>query len=73
MSELQEVCVIGLGEVGLPTALYIRKRKLKVWGFDINEMAVKKARAKGIKASTDFTRNSFSRYLRDLCFNRLKK
>ena len=43
------VCVIGLGEVGLPTAVYIKERGFEVWGLDISDIAIKKAKRKGIR------------------------
>jgi nucleotide sugar dehydrogenase len=46
--DLQKVCVIGLGEVGLPTALYIKEKGLEVCGFDISSRATERARAMGI-------------------------
>lgn len=32
---MEKVCVVGLGIVGMPTALYIRKRGFQVYGYDI--------------------------------------
>lgn len=46
-----KVCVIGLGQVGLPTAAYILEKGFQVWGFDINSFAVKKAKEKEIKST----------------------
>jgi len=51
-SDIEQVCVIGLGEVGLPTAAYISGRSVVVWGYDISEEAVAKARSHGIKATS---------------------
>jgi len=53
MVKLRRVCVAGLGQVGLPTAIYIKNRRFEVWGFDVNSNVVKYARAKGIKATTN--------------------
>jgi len=50
---VERVCVIGLGEVGLPTAVYIKEKGFEVWGCDINTLAVKKAERNGIKARSD--------------------
>jgi nucleotide sugar dehydrogenase len=50
----KNVCVAGLGQVGLPTAEYIKNKGLRVWGYDIAEEAVVKAKSKGIIATTDF-------------------
>ena len=46
---MEKVCVIGLGEVGLPTALYIKDKGFDVCGFDISSEASERARKKGIK------------------------
>lgn len=48
------ICVLGLGEIGLSTAKYIRNRDLKIFGYDINEDAVKKASQNGIDASSEW-------------------
>jgi len=45
-----KVCVAGLGHIGLPTALYVANRGLKVFGYDISEKAVAKAKSSGINA-----------------------
>lgn len=41
MLEIQKVCVIGLGYIGLPTAALIASRGMKVIGIDINPNIVK--------------------------------
>ncbi len=43
-----KICVIGLGQVGFPTAKYAQERNLEVWGYDINGSVVDKAKARGI-------------------------
>lgn len=35
-----EICVVGMGYIGLPTALHYAKNNLKVVGLDINEELV---------------------------------
>jgi nucleotide sugar dehydrogenase len=45
---LKKICVIGLGQIGLPTAKYISNREFEVWGYDISDSAVEKAKAQGI-------------------------
>ena len=45
---MDKVCVIGLGEVGLPTALYIKERGFEVCGFDISNSAADRAKRNGI-------------------------
>jgi len=47
-----KVCVIGLGQVGLPTALYIARHGFEVEGYDIRESAVNSAKGVGIEATT---------------------
>jgi len=44
------ICILGLGTIGLPTAEYIRDRGLKVFGYDINQEAVRRAKQQGILA-----------------------
>jgi len=39
-SELPEVCVVGLGYIGLPTATVFASHKIKVIGIDVNQKAV---------------------------------
>lgn len=53
--ESMKICVLGLGQVGLPTASYILNRGLEVWGYDIKENATGKAREHGIKATTNWS------------------
>lgn len=48
-----KVCVIGLGEVGLPTAKYVLDKGLDVWGYDINSEAVGRAKKAGIVRATN--------------------
>ena len=47
-----KVCVLGLGEVGLPTATYVLEKGVEVWGYDINPIAVKRAKEEEILSST---------------------
>lgn len=46
------VCVLGLGEIGLPTAKYIVEKGLNVQGYDISKIAVERAGNNGITATT---------------------
>jgi UDP-N-acetyl-D-mannosaminuronic acid dehydrogenase len=48
------VCVLGLGQIGLPTTKYIAEKGLDVQGYDISEAAVKRAKDNGIKATTEW-------------------
>jgi len=52
-NESSRVCVAGLGEVGFPTALYIKERGFEVWGYDISDVAVERAKKKGIRATNN--------------------
>ena len=49
-----KVGVLGLGVVGLPTALYIAEKNLHVVGYDISSHAVEKARENGLEACLDW-------------------
>ena len=40
--KLKTICVIGLGYIGLPTAVLFALKGFKVSGFDISESIVKK-------------------------------
>ena len=42
-----KVCVVGLGQVGLPVAQYAQAKGLEVWGIDINPATVENARKTG--------------------------
>jgi nucleotide sugar dehydrogenase len=48
------ICVLGLGEIGLSTAKYIRDKGLKVFGYDISEEAAKRANQQGIHAFSEW-------------------
>ncbi|MCJ7762116.1 NAD(P)-binding domain-containing protein [Candidatus Bathyarchaeota archaeon] len=41
------LCVIGLGQVGLPVAQYAHAKGLEVWGYDINPVTVENAGKSG--------------------------
>jgi len=47
-----KVCVLGLGQVGLPTAKYILEKGLEVWGYDINPITIERAKKEGILRAT---------------------
>jgi UDP-N-acetyl-D-mannosaminuronic acid dehydrogenase len=47
-----DVCVLGLGEVGLPTAKYVLEKGFDVWGYDISVEVVETAIREGVKNST---------------------
>ena len=48
-----KICVLGLGEVGLPTAKYILNRGFEVYGYDISPAAIKRAREEGVLKATN--------------------
>ncbi len=50
-----KICVAGLGQVGLPTAEYILSKGFVVHGYDLSEFATKRAEARGIKSTTDWS------------------
>jgi nucleotide sugar dehydrogenase len=47
-----KACVLGLGEVGLPTAKYVASKGIDVFGYDIKQEAIERAKTQGIKASS---------------------
>jgi nucleotide sugar dehydrogenase len=49
------ICIIGLGEVGFPTADYILKKNLNVSGYDISSKAVKNAKDNQVQSYLDFS------------------
>ena len=46
------MCVVGLGQVGLPVAQYVRAKGFEVWAYDINPVTVENARGMGILKAT---------------------
>ncbi|RLI32038.1 hypothetical protein DRO51_02680 [Candidatus Bathyarchaeota archaeon] len=50
MSEKQgTVCVVGLGTVGLPTAMYIKRKGFRVYGYDVLDVKVR-----GLKVTSNW-------------------
>lgn len=49
-----KVCIIGLGEVGLPTAKNFVELGFESWGYDLNESVVSKGTEKGVKATVNW-------------------
>jgi UDP-N-acetyl-D-mannosaminuronic acid dehydrogenase len=47
-----KVCVLGLGNIGLPVAQHISKKCKQTKGYDISPKAVSNAQTNGVKAST---------------------
>lgn len=52
---IERACVVGLGQVGLPTATYISNKGLIVCGYDINEQSIVKAKSLGIEATATWS------------------
>jgi nucleotide sugar dehydrogenase len=53
-NSIEKVCIIGLGEVGLPTARHFVDLGFETWGYDLKEDTVNSARKKGVKATTNW-------------------
>lgn len=70
-SSALKVVVAGLGQVGLPTAEYIKNRGLHVFGYDISEQAVLKARNRGIMATSSFQELPEDVYIDIICVSTL--
>lgn len=70
---LKKVCVIGLGEVGLPTALYIKDKGFEVWGYDISPNALRRAEERGIKVRENLHKIPLTDIYINRCINRFKR
>ncbi|MFB0522776.1 MAG: NAD(P)-binding domain-containing protein [Candidatus Bathyarchaeia archaeon] len=53
-----KICVVGLGEVGLPTARYMKESGFEVMGYDINATVIEKARETGLAATGSWSEAS---------------
>ena len=52
-SKFNKVVVIGLGQLGLPVAKYVKEKGFDAYGYDINEKAMTIAESKyGIKKAS---------------------
>jgi nucleotide sugar dehydrogenase len=50
-----KVCVLGIGKVGLPTVKHIIDRSLEVWAYDINPIAIERAKKEvNLRATTNW-------------------
>jgi UDP-N-acetyl-D-mannosaminuronic acid dehydrogenase len=47
-----KVCILGLGNVGLPSAKYSLARALDVYGYDVSGTAISRAFSEGIRATS---------------------
>jgi UDP-N-acetyl-D-mannosaminuronic acid dehydrogenase len=70
---MKKICVIGLGYVGLPTAILLSSKKMIVNGYDINKTIVKNINKKKIKfnerdlnrlCQSDVVKKNFTAYNR---------
>ncbi|GKS61823.1 hypothetical protein YTPLAS21_12810 [Candidatus Nitrosocosmicus sp.] len=53
---MQRILVIGLGQLGLPVAKYVKEHGFDTFGYDINQKAMQSAEANyGIKPATNFS------------------
>jgi nucleotide sugar dehydrogenase len=49
------VCVVGLGQIGLPVAQYVHANGFEVWGYDINPKTVESiGKENGLKLTSDW-------------------
>ena len=56
LGELDKVVVIGLGQLGLPVAKYVKEKGFDAYGYDINEKAMEVAQSNyGIKKASNFS------------------
>ena len=54
--KFNKVVVIGLGQLGLPVAKYVKEKGFDTYGYDINEKAMQIAESNyGIKKATTFS------------------
>ena len=59
-----KVLIIGLGQLGLAAAKYVKERGFDTYGYDINTEAMEIAhRSAGIKHVTDFGSHDFDVYI----------
>jgi UDP-N-acetyl-D-mannosaminuronic acid dehydrogenase len=73
MVHVLKVCVLGLGQVGLPTARYTLKKGLEVWGYDINPIAVERAKENGSLRATSNWHNVPSMDIYIICISTMLK
>jgi UDP-N-acetyl-D-mannosaminuronic acid dehydrogenase len=60
----RKVLVIGLGQLGLPAAKYLKERGFETYGYDIDSRAMKIAeRTLGIAQAVDFDNDDFDVYM----------
>jgi len=50
-----KVCIMGLGQIGIPVAQYVAAKNLEVWGYDINPKTIEKVgTTKNLKLTTNW-------------------
>ncbi len=55
LRKVSKVVVIGLGQLGLPVAKYVKEKGFDTFGYDINQKTMEIAESKyGIKKATTF-------------------
>jgi 3-hydroxyisobutyrate dehydrogenase-like beta-hydroxyacid dehydrogenase len=67
LMQFNKVLVMGLGQLGLPVAKYVKDRGFDVYGYDISTKALERAeKTAGIKKAIGFS--GFDVYIH-MCFN----
>ena len=62
--QFEKVLIVGLGQIGIPVAKYVKERGFDTYGYDINTEAMENAqRSIGIKQVTDFGSYDFDVYV----------
>jgi nucleotide sugar dehydrogenase len=61
---MRKALIVGLGQLGLPVARYVKERGFDTYGYDINSNAMEIAeRTVGIKQTADFGSHDFDVYI----------
>jgi len=61
---MSKVLIIGLGQLGLPVAKYVKEKGFDTYGYDINSDAMEIAeRTAGIKQASDFSSTDFDVFI----------
>ena len=64
LSRFSKILVIGLGQLGLSIAKFVKERGFDTYGYDINRKAIKTAHTvAGIRKVTDFDSDDFDVYI----------
>src|SRR5919197_5371118 len=55
-TQFNKVLVIGLGQLGLPVAKYVKQKGFETYGYDLSHDAIERAeKSAGIRKATDFS------------------